>query len=73
MLHNDLKQYMFGFRNQTVYGKIIRNTTRLNFYYITYVKKDIYLQVGQIVKNGFNTLKSKMYEFLFSFNSIEHK
>lgn len=28
MLHNDFKQYMFGFRNQTVYGKIIRNTTR---------------------------------------------
>ena len=36
--------------------------------------KEIYLQVGQIVKNGLNTLKSKMYnEFLFCFNSIEHK
>jgi len=34
----------------------------------------LYLQVGQIVKNGLNTLKSKMYnEFLLSFNSIEHK
>jgi len=28
--------------------------------------KEIYLQVGQIVKNGLNTLKSKMYnEFFF--------
>jgi len=36
--------------------------------------KEIYLQVGQIVKNGLNILKSKMYnEFLFCFNSIEHK
>jgi len=35
--------------------------------------KEIYLQVGQIVKNGLNTLNSKMYnEFLFCFNSIEH-
>ena len=35
--------------------------------------KEIYLQVGQIVNNGLNTLKSKIYEFLFSLNSIEHK
>jgi len=33
--------------------------------------KEIYLHVGQIVKNGLNTLKCIM--FLFCFNSIEHK
>ena len=36
--------------------------------------KEIYLPVGHIVKNGLNTIKSKMYnEFLFCFNRIEHK
>jgi len=33
--------------------------------------KEIYLYVGQIVKNGFNPLKCIM--FLFCFYSIEHK
>jgi len=72
MLHNDFKQYMFDFRNQTVVKLL--ETLQCQFLLPNICKKDIYIQVGQIVKNGLNTLKSKMFnEFLFSFNSIEHK
>jgi len=73
MLHNDFKQYMFGLETKRSMVKLLE-ILQGQFLLHNLCLKEIYLQVGQIVKTGFNTLKSKMYnEFLFSFNSIEHK
>jgi len=73
MLHNDFKQYMFGLETKRSMVKLLE-TLQGQFLLHNICLNEIYLQVGQIVKTGFNTLKSKMYnEFLFGLNSIEHK
>ena len=58
MLHNDFKQFMFGLETKRSKVKLLE-TLQGQFLLNNICLIEIYLQAGQIVKTGFNTLNLK--------------